>query len=60
MTPAPIWLLRSVVEAMHDEQIAEHGGQPGLRDEGLLESALARPQMLLTYGQPSVFDLAAA
>jgi death-on-curing protein len=57
---SPTWLLRSVVEAMHDEQIAEHGGARGLRDAGLLDSALARPQTLLSYGEPGVFDLAAA
>jgi death-on-curing protein len=45
---------------MHDEQIAEHGGSPGLRDSGLLSSALARPQHKAVYGTPSVFDLAAA
>ena len=56
----PVWLLRSVVEAMHDEQLAEHGGAAGLRDGGLLESALARPQTLLAYGEPTLFDLAAA
>lgn len=47
----PIWLSRQVVEIIHLEQIAEHGGRPGLRDENLLESALARPRQLLTYGE---------
>ena len=38
---APRWVLRTVVDAMHDQQLAEHGGASGLRDEGLLDSALA-------------------
>ncbi len=54
------WLKEAVVIALHDEQLAEHGGSEGLRDEGLLSSALARPHNLLSYGDPSVFDLAAA
>ncbi|RXK84575.1 type II toxin-antitoxin system death-on-curing family toxin [Chlorobaculum sp. 24CR] len=54
------WLLAGVVMAIHDEQIAEHGGSTGVRDEGLLSSALARPQHQANYGEPSVFDLAAA
>jgi death-on-curing protein len=54
------WLRQDVVVAFHDEQIAEHGGSPGLRDAGLLSSALARPQHKVAYGKPSVFDLAAA
>jgi death-on-curing protein len=53
-------LLEGVVIAMHGEQIAEHGGSPGIRDAGLLSSALARPQNQAVYGDPSVFDLAAA
>lgn len=54
------WLLQGVVIAIHDELTAEHGGSPGIRDMGLLSSALARPQNQATYGEPSVFDLAAA
>ncbi|BBO85887.1 death-on-curing protein [Desulfosarcina ovata subsp. sediminis] len=54
------WLRQDVVIAMHDEQIAEHGGSPGLRDAGLLSSALTRPQNKEVYETPSVFDLAAA
>jgi death on curing protein len=54
------WLLEGIVIAMHGEQVAEHGGRPGIRDAGLLASALARPQNLASYGEPSVFDLAAA
>ena len=46
--------------AMHDQLLAEHGGSAGVRDEKLLDSALARPKNLLAYGKPSMFDLAAA
>jgi death-on-curing protein len=53
-------LLEGVVNAMHSESIAEHGGMLGVRDAGLLSSALARPQNQAAYGEPSVFDLAAA
>ena len=44
-----VWVAQSVVLAVHDEQIAEHGGAAGVRDLGLLESALARPQHLAVY-----------
>jgi death-on-curing protein len=54
------WLDRRALELLHDESLAEHGGASGLRDEGLLESALARPLNLAAYGQPDVADLAAA
>jgi death-on-curing protein len=54
------WLHADVLQAVHLEQLAEHGGAPGTRDEGLFESALARPQNLALYGEPDVFDLAAA
>jgi death-on-curing protein len=54
------WLNADVLQAVHLEQLAEHGGAPGTRDEGLFESALARPQNLALYGEPDVFDLAAA
>jgi len=54
------WVSADVVLAVHDEQLAEHGGLPGLRDESLLLSALARPQNLAAYGTPDVADLAAA
>jgi death-on-curing protein len=55
-----VWIERSVMLAVHDEQLAEHGGAVGLRDEGLFDSALARPLHLDTYGKPDVADLAAA
>jgi len=54
------WLREDVVIAMHSEQIAAHGGSSGLRDAGLLSSALARPQNQAAHGKRSVFDLAAA
>ena len=56
----PVWLRRDVILAIHDGQLAEHGGAQGLRDEGLLDSALARPQHLLSYGDPDASELAAA
>ena len=57
-----IWLEKALVLAIHDRQLAEHGGTGGVRDEGLLESALARPQQLHAYGDPApdLSDLAAA
>jgi death on curing protein len=45
----PVWLNRVIVEAIHADQVREHGGQAGLRDEGLLESALARPRHVWSY-----------
>ena len=45
----PVWLLRSAVLAVHGQMIAEFGGTAGLRDEGLLDSALARPLNLFSY-----------
>lgn len=53
-----VWLLEETVIAIHQRQVSEHGGIEGLRDEGLLSSALARPQNLLAYAQPRP-DLAA-
>lgn len=55
-----VWLSKRVVLSIHNEQIAEHGGQAGLRDEGLLESALARPVNKAGYDEADVVDLAAA
>lgn len=54
------WLSEALVLAIHDEQLAEHGGRVGIRDRGLLQSALARPINLATYGDPDAFALAAA
>src|SRR5258708_8502618 len=53
------WLSQQLILAIHDEQLAEHGGGTGMRDLGLLQSALARPQNLVAYGDPDAFDLAA-
>jgi len=57
-----VWLLEETVTAIHHRQIAEHGGSEGLRDEGLLSSALARPKNLLAYSEPppDLASLAAA
>ena len=55
-----IWIDPTVVLAIHEEQLAEHGGSPGVRDVGLLESALARPMNLAAYGEPDVAELAAS
>ncbi len=54
------WVNRQVLLLLHDESLAEHGGASGLRDEGLLDSALARPLNLALYTEPDVADLAAA
>ena len=56
----PRWLTKAEVLAAHERQLAEHGGPPGIRDKGLLESALARPENLQAYGEPDIADLAAA
>jgi death on curing protein len=60
MTQRWRFISRRALELLHDESLAEHGGRPGLRDEGLLESALARPLQLMTYGEPDLAALAAA
>ena len=56
----PHWVLRETVMALQERLLAEFGGMSGLRDKGLLDSALARPEQLLNYGKPDLFDLAAA
>lgn len=60
MSGSWIWIQLEVILAIHGEQLAEHGGAEGLRDRGLLESALARPMNLDVYGEPDVASLAAA
>ena len=55
-----VWLSADVLRAVHDEQLAEHGGAAGVRDEGLFESAMARAGNLAHYGQPDFAELAAA
>ncbi len=54
-----VWLSRDLVLAIHDEQLREHGGASGVRDAGLLESALARPLNAAGYGDPDVAELGA-
>lgn len=56
----PFWLMRQMVVAIHDEQLAIHGGAGGLRDEGMLGSALDRPRNKWTYEQAELAELAAA
>ena len=57
-----VWIDRALALAMHDRQLAEHGGGSGVRDEGMLDSALARPQQRHAYGDPppDLAELAAA
>lgn len=54
------WVNADVVFAIHDRQLAEHGGQDGVRDKGAVESALTRPQNRVAYAEPDVAALAAA
>lgn len=53
-----VWIEKTLALAIHERQLAEHGGGTGVRDEALLDSALARPQQLFAYGDPPP-DLAA-
>lgn len=50
----PVWISPELVRAIHERQLAEHGGSAGIRDPGMLESALARPRQLLAYGGADV------
>ena len=54
-----IWLSRRLIEAIHDEHLTAHGGGTGIRDAGLLDSALARPLNRVGYGEPDIAELAA-
>ena len=64
----PIWVAERIVLAIHEDQLAQHGGSPkgyrsaysGIRDDNLLGASLARPKHLFSYGDPDIFDLAAA
>ncbi|MDJ0533904.1 MAG: type II toxin-antitoxin system death-on-curing family toxin [Xenococcaceae cyanobacterium MO_207.B15] len=56
----PTWVTEKIVLAIHEDQLAQHGGSPGIRDKNLLGASLARPKHLFTYGNPTIFDLAAA
>ena len=49
----PIWVLKSAVTLIHKRQLAEHGGLDGIRDDGMLESALVKPQNLYSYSSPT-------
>lgn len=60
VTGEPEWIGADVALAVHDRQLAEHGGAQGVRDPGLLESALARPRNQWDYGRPDLPALAAA
>ncbi len=55
-----LWVPVNAALAIHDEQISEHGGIPGIRDLAVIESALARPRNLIAYGKPDAATLAAA
>ena len=56
----PIWIEKSLVLAVQSRLLVEHGGISGLRDEGLLESALDKPKNLFFYGNPDLYDIAVA
>ena len=56
----PKWLSREAIELIHKEQLEEHGGLQGLKDENALEAALARPLNKMAYGETNLFALAAA
>ena len=56
----PEWVPRETVLALHGRLLAEFGGADGIRDEGLLESALARPLNRIAYDKPTLFELAAS
>jgi death-on-curing protein len=56
----PVWVLREVVVMAHEQSLARFGGSAGVRDEGLMDSALGKPQNLFTYGKPNLFALAAS
>lgn len=56
----PVWIDEADCLAFHEEMLARFGGLAGIRDRGLLESALNRPKHLFAYGDPDLFDLAAS
>ena len=60
MRSEPIWVTEKIVLAIHEDQLVQHGGSSGIRDKNLLGASLARPKHLFTYGDSSIFDLAAA
>ena len=56
----PYWLSREECLALHEMMLSQYGGSEGLRDDNMLESALAKPQQLFAYGKPTMSDLAAS
>jgi death-on-curing protein len=56
----PVWVLADAVVPLHEQLLGGFGGSSGVRDTGLLASALARPENLFAYGKPSRFDMAAS
>ena len=56
----PVWIRQDVILAFHERLLAEHGGSAGLREPGLLESAMDRPKNLFAYSNPTLHDLAAS
>jgi death-on-curing protein len=56
----PYWLTREECLALHEMMLSQYGGSEGLRDENMLESALAKPRQLFAYGKPTLSDLAAS
>ena len=56
----PVWMFREAVFMLHEQSLAQFGGSAGVRDEGLLDSALGKPLNLFACGKPSLFDLAAS
>ena len=56
----PVWVLREVVLTLHEQSLAQFGGSAGVRDEGLMASALGKPPHLFACGKPTRFDLAAS
>jgi death-on-curing protein len=59
-TREPVWISRTALEAIHEAQLREHGGSSGVRDEGLIDSALNRPRNKFAYGEDDLSGLAAA
>ena len=60
MSEEPCWLTREAVLAIHAQLLARFGGISGIRDDNMLESALAKPRQLHAYGQPNAYEMAAA
>ena len=60
MSDEPCWLTREAVLAIHAQLLARFGGSAGIREDNMLESALAKPRQLHAYGQPNVYEMAAA